>query len=99
MYIILNYHFVADYLEKRGPYRAAHFEHLSPYISEGKLLLGGATKDPAARGILIFQVDSLLEVDTFVKNDPYFINGITSSYYVAEWSVVAGSLYQNNTNE
>jgi len=93
MYYILTYHFTTDYLEARQPYRAAHFEHLQPYIGGGQLLLGGATASPADRGVLIFHVSDPSILQTFIDSDPYVVNGVVTDYSVQEWTVVAGSLY------
>ncbi len=94
MYLILFYHYIENYLEKRTPYRADHFKHLQGYIEREELRLAGAFADPADSAALIFRVDNKDIIENFVKNDPYFINGLITGYSIREWTVVAGSDYK-----
>ena len=96
MYFILTYHFVDNYLKARSPYRAAHFDHLTPHITDGSLLLGGATAEPADKGILIFKSESKEAVVAFAKSDPYVLQGIVATYEVQPWTVVAGALHHTS---
>lgn len=90
MYYILFYDFVENYLEKRTPYRAAHFDHITPYVNNGQLRLGGAFANPADKAALVFYVDSRGIIEEFVKADPYYLNGLIRDYSIREWTVVVG---------
>lgn len=94
MYYILFYNFVENYLEKRTPFRPNHFNHIQSYIEKEELRLAGAFADPADSAALIFKVDNKDRIENFVKNDPYFINGLITGYSIREWTVVAGSDYK-----
>ena len=90
-YFMLNYKVSADYLEKRGEYRRSHLELATNYMDAGKLLLGGAVADPADEAFLCFICESKLEVEKFVKMDPYYQNGLIEKYTIRKWSVVTGT--------
>ncbi len=90
-YYILTYNFVENYLEKRTPYRKDHFEVANDAVAAGNLLLGGATEGPGEKGVLIFRVNDIAQVEAFAKQDPYVKNGIVTSYDIKEWNVVLGS--------
>lgn len=91
MYYILFYEFIEGYLEKRTPFRQEHFNHLKEYIQSEKLRLAGAFADPADSAALVFKVDEKDLIEDFVKNDPYYKNGLIINYKIREWTVVAGS--------
>jgi|GEM_PF-440161 len=95
---ILTYTFVENYLELRTPHRQSHFEYLQPYADSKLLLLGGATADPADKGVLIFDQMSIAEIEEFVKGDPYFSNGLIQEYSIQQWNIVIGSLYQQTSS-
>ena len=90
MYYILFYYFVENYPEKRTPFRQSHFNHIQGYIDKGELRLAGAFADPADSAALVFRVSNKNIIENFVKNDPYFKNGLVMDYKIREWTVVAG---------
>lgn len=89
---IVTYTFVEDYLTKRTPFRKAHFEYLKTFVERGELILGGATANPADKGIIVYDKLSAVEVKEIILSDPYYIHGIVVSYTIQEWTVVLGSL-------
>jgi uncharacterized protein len=89
MYYALIYETVDGYLERRQPFRAAHLAHAERARREGRLLLAGAY-DPPDGALLVFRCDSAAEVEEFVKNDPYVVNGLIRSWRVRKWTVVIG---------
>ena len=91
MYYLLTYTLVPDYLERRGEFRMAHFEHLKPLIENGSLCLGGALADPADKALLLFNGDSPEVAENCAKNDPYLLNGLIESWEVRPWTIVAGA--------
>ncbi len=89
MYFALLYDVVEDYRERRAPLRAAHLALAERFSAEGKLLLGGAF-DPPDGALLVFQADSAAEVEAFVRQDPYVVNGLVRAWRVKPWTVVVG---------
>ena len=102
-YHVLFYDYVPNVLEKRDPYRPAHFKHVMKLVDKGTLQLGGAwgvdgddenpdfgnnTVDGAC---VIFKGMTREEIVAFVKEDPYFVNGLISGYRIRPWTVVVGA--------
>ena len=54
-YHLLQYSYVPDLLEKRGPHRAAHIEGAKQALAAGKLYMAGALADPVDGAIFIFR--------------------------------------------
>jgi hypothetical protein len=54
-YHLLQYSYVPDILEKRGPHRAAHIEGAKQALAAGKLYMAGALADPVDGAIFIFR--------------------------------------------
>lgn len=90
-YYALIYYVVDDYVERRTPLREAHLRLVNEAAARGELALGGAFSDPVDRSMLIFTVKSADVVEAFVKNDPYFKNGLVKRYEVRPWNVVVGN--------
>lgn len=90
-YYALIYHVVDDYVTRRTIYRDDHLRLANEVSARGELILGGAFSDPADRALLIFYTDDISVVESFVKNDPYMINGLVTSYEIRPWNVVTGS--------
>jgi len=89
MYFALLYDVVDDYAVRRAPLRSAHLALAERYTREGKLLLGGAF-DPPDGALLVFQAESAAEVEEFVRQDPYVVNGLVRAWRVRPWTVVVG---------
>lgn len=90
-HFILFYEYVADYLDKRTPFRPAHFALCQQAAARGDLFLAGACADAGEPlGVLVFQVTDRKTVEDFAKADPYVINGIATSWQVREWTTVIG---------
>lgn len=90
-YYALIYYVVDDYVERRAPLRDEHLRLANESAGRGELALGGAFSDPADRSMLIFTVTSVDVVELFVKNDPYFKNGLVKKYEIRPWNVVVGN--------
>ncbi len=89
MYFVLFYDTVADLVERRKPYREAHLAMARRAHEEGKLVMAGAL-NPADGAVLVFNADSVAEVEEFARKDPYVVNGLVKSWRVREWTVVVG---------
>ena len=87
-YFVLIYYVVEDYVARRGPYREEHLRLAQGAHRRGELILGGALADPADRALLIFRCRDRSTVEEFVKNDPYFNNGLVARHEIRPWTVV-----------
>lgn len=54
-YYLLNYTYVPDILEKRGPFREAHLGAAQQQQAAGKLIAGGAVGDPVEGAVFFFK--------------------------------------------
>jgi hypothetical protein len=87
---VLNYVFVDNMAEKRGPHRAAHLAHARAAAANGDLLLGGAFED-MEHGMLLFQ--SWAAAEKFGMTDPYVLNDLVPHFGVRVLSAAAGSFH------
>jgi uncharacterized protein YciI len=92
MHFLLIYDVVADYAERRLPYRAAHLAHGRAAVARGELVLGGAFANPVDGAVLLFQGDSPAVAEQFAQADPYVQNGLVTRWQVREWTTVVGPL-------
>lgn len=91
MYCILFYTYVEDIIERRKPYREEHLALAQRFVTDGKLILGGAYAEPADGAAIIFNVETKEEVVTFVENDPYVKHGLVTQWHIREWNAVVGT--------
>jgi uncharacterized protein YciI len=89
-HFLLFYEYVPDYMERRTAFRPAHFAHARAANERGELFLAGACTDGDPLGVLVFQAEDRALVEDFARNDPYTLNGITTSWKVREWTTVMG---------
>ena len=82
---ILKYSYVADILTRRAPHRAAHISLAQEYKKDGRIVMGGALGDLSGATVIFRKME---DIDNFLKQDPYFNNGLVTDHEVAEWSVV-----------
>jgi hypothetical protein len=71
-------------LEKRAPYRQAHLEGLAQQKADGILVTIGPTQD-LTQCFGIYDAESEAIVRSLIESDPYWQNGIWTSYDVKEW--------------
>jgi uncharacterized protein YciI len=81
---MLTYAYVPDMLERRGPYRDAHLEHLRQAKAKGLLILAGAYADPVDGALLLCQAELAVEIYVWLANDPYNHAGLIRSVTVRE---------------
>ncbi|GBF96020.1 hypothetical protein Rsub_08835 [Raphidocelis subcapitata] len=86
-YWVLRYEYVADILERRGPYREAHLRGAQAKLATGQLVCAGATGTPPDGGLFLFKDISQEDVEAFVTADPYFKNGLITSYKISNYAV------------
>ena len=89
-YWLLLYDVVADYLERRGEFRAEHLGLARAAHERGALVLAGALAEPADGAVLVFRGDDASAAEQFAAADPYVRNGLVSSWRVRPWTVVVG---------
>ena len=90
-HFLLIYEYVPDYLDKRTPYRPAHFAAAKAAEARGDLFLAGACTDEGTPlGVLVFVAASRHVVEAFAQADPYVLHGIVASWSVREWTTVIG---------
>lgn len=90
MYLALTYDVTADYLDRRGEYRAEHLALARAAAERGELALAGAFTDPPDSALLVWSTDDRAVVERFVATDPYVVNGLVTSWRIRTWNVVVG---------
>ena len=89
-HFLLFYELKADYLERRGEFRAVHLGMAWKASESGELVIAGALANPVDQAILLFKGESSEVAERFAKADPYVLNGLVQHWYVREWTTVAG---------
>ena len=90
MYYILFYKTVANYIERRVPYREKHLAYANAAHARGVLTMAGALAEPADSAVLVFKGNGPSVAEEFAKDDPYVINGLITEWRVRPWTVVIG---------
>jgi uncharacterized protein YciI len=86
---ILFYDYVADIVDRRGPYREAHLARISSERDAGRIVMAGAVGDPPHGGVLVFAENiTPAEVESFAEGDPYVLAGLVTARRVEPWTVV-----------
>ncbi len=91
MYYILFYKTVDNYVERRSQFREEHLQLANEYYQNGSLIMAGALANPVDEAILVFKGNDRTIVESFIKRDPYVINGLIVKWQVREWTVVIGN--------
>ncbi len=76
--------YCADALERRAPYRDEHLAGLQRQKEEGVLLTLGPTVD-ASHVFGLYEADDLETVESLVKGDIYWRQGIWTAVEVHPW--------------
>lgn len=91
MHYLLFYDDLADrYVERREPYRRAHYELLKEFHARGELVLAGTLDDPVNGAVLVFSGNHPDAAERFIARDPYAKNGLVKKWHVRKWSTVIG---------
>lgn len=90
-------HFAVHYsygpAEEQAKHRGEHRAYLGSLLEKGSLLVSGPYVDEAADGaLLIFSAESADEVDSLLRQDPMFVNGVVTSHEIREWNPVLGTV-------
>ena len=91
MHYLLCYDLAADYLDRRGQFRAVHLKLAWEAQERGEIIVAGALSDPADMAVLMFQGDSPEVAERFAKADPYVTHGLVTGYRVRQWNTVVGA--------
>jgi len=67
--------------------RPSHREYLTELQSRDKLVISGPFSDDKG-GLLVYEADSVEEVDKMVREDPFAIHGVFVSWEIRPWTVV-----------
>lgn len=89
---LLEFHFVANMIERRVPHRAAHLAYANDFVKRNILIAGGALLPEAERGVLLFKAENPKVVEDYAKGDPYVTEGLVTKYTVKEWAVAVGKV-------
>jgi uncharacterized protein YciI len=90
MHYLLFYDVVADYVERRQPFRAEHLARARAAHARGELVLGGALADPVDGAVLLFRGESPAVAERFAAADPYVTQGLVTRWRVRAWTTVVG---------
>jgi uncharacterized protein len=83
---MLQYEYVPDMAEKRGPHRPGHVDLIGRYHGDGRLAIAGALGDPVRAGLLAFRTRE--DSEAFVGEDPYAAAGLVVEWKIEPWTVV-----------
>jgi uncharacterized protein len=90
-HFLLIYDLAADYLDRRGAFRAEHLQLAWQASDRGELLMGGALADPVDAAVLLFRSESPAAAEKFAAADPYVKNGLVARWRVQPWNTVVGA--------
>jgi uncharacterized protein YciI len=76
--------YCADALQKRTPFREEHLEGLRRQQAQGVLLTIGPTQD-CSHVFALYEAESQEEVESLVKQDVYWREGIWTDVAVYPW--------------
>ena len=62
-----------------------HVEHIRNLCSRGVIFLCGPLKKSGGKALLIFEANSLEEVEDYVLQDPFIVHKWYASYHIYEW--------------
>ena len=88
-YFVLMYDVVADFTNKRTPFRPAHLKEVRESNARGELVMAGALGEPAG-ALLVFRAADKSVAENFAANDPYVKEGLVTNWKVRPWTVVVG---------
>jgi uncharacterized protein YciI len=78
--------------EKSKQHRPAHLEFLAQMRKEGKAVMYGRFADGTG-GLVIYRGESLEQVESWVKQDPYVAND-ARDYDIHEWDIAAMDIHK-----
>ncbi len=87
---VLQYEYVENALEKRAPYREDHLAVFGKQVQNGNVVIGGAINHPPTGALTVFRNLTPNDIEQFVQQDPYVINGIVTKYTIKPYIAVTG---------
>jgi uncharacterized protein len=78
-----------DVLDRRAPHRQAHLDGLNQQKADGILITLGPTQD-LTQVFGIYEAPDIDTVKALIEADPYWQNGVWTSYEVKEWIQAIG---------
>ncbi len=85
---VLFYTYVADILERRGPYREAHLQRIEALRAADRLIVAGAFGEPPAGAVIGVKGLTKEEVEAWADTDPYVSAGLVVERTVEPWKLV-----------
>ena len=85
---ILFYDYVADILERRGPYREAHLAGIQAGRESGQVVMAGPLGDPPHGAMIVFGDVGRSTIEAFARSDPYVKAGLVAAWRVEPWKVL-----------
>ena len=89
-YFALTYEVVADFIDRRAPYRPEHLRLATEAHARGELVMAGALAEPAG-ALLVFRSPDRSTAEAFARADPYVAEGLVTRWQVRPWTVVIGA--------
>ncbi|GAX75389.1 hypothetical protein CEUSTIGMA_g2833.t1 [Chlamydomonas eustigma] len=87
-YHLLQYSYVPDILERRGPFRAEHIAGAKREADAGKIILAGAFGETPEGALFVWKDSSVEDIQAFVAADPYVKAGLVPSWHIKPYAVV-----------
>ncbi|MCB0873513.1 MAG: hypothetical protein H6531_05800 [Actinobacteria bacterium] len=84
----LHYTYPPDMLERRAPHREAHLAHIAAWYADGRVIIAGATGDPASGGLIVLRGPTPELAEQFAAADPYMAAGLIVEHRVEPYTVV-----------
>ena len=91
VYLVLEYAYADDYLERRPAYRDKHLALIGEAVDRGEIVLAGPLTDPYDRALIVWAEQARASAEAFVAVDPYVTEGLVLSWQIRPWNVVAGT--------
>jgi hypothetical protein len=85
---LLQYDYVEDIAERRGPYREAHLAALREERDAGRVVMAGALGDPPIGAAIVFKDVDAATVAAFAERDPYVVAGLVRGRRIDPYNVV-----------
>ncbi|PWU04999.1 MAG: hypothetical protein C5B51_15660 [Terriglobia bacterium] len=67
--------------------RPAHREYLMGLREQGRLVISGPFADDTG-GLLVYEAETALQVETMLREDPFATGGVFLSWEIKPWNVV-----------
>lgn len=88
-FFVVNYHYVNDGVAL-DRVRPEHRRFLSGLAEEGLLVASGPVDQGDPQALLIFNADSVDQIDSLLADDPFRTAGLIKESLISAWSPVIG---------